>query len=343
MSIIKPYEETLNLSAVECFGDIRATILTKLRRRFENRCAGKMLVQRVLDDDSLQYSQIRCAKDRMDGSANVDVRFHAEAIAYGPGDILPNCRLDNVNKSQYLVFSHPHAIVNVRWRRELAGLKPGSQVALIIGRATYTPYKEQIVIEARMYNYPYTVPVILLNLSDASSREEISILQAALDRVKEQMAALEKAPTRIVQLLNDTYYPREETYADLKRRLPKSVQVKNLLTMTADYLAGKGEPKGREPTLIFRHPLVDKQTPDVWQMSVADWREREGELFVQPFRLEVRAETHPALALRELLRDLSNHLHVLQEMSTYFDSEQKIKEYDAIWLLYASSKRRPAS
>ncbi len=177
MYITKTIETTIDLfdSNDIYSADIDSVILNKLNARYKNVCYMGVLIQSV--DSIVRRSCIRMVDDRIDGSAYVDVEFIVTCIILVHGEILHNCRINEIKA--YSIFAE-HKIAIVKLQKESQDLiskilKIDQRIPFVVKQVRYTISENKISVVATPF-IPTVIESPYYVITDGLSEMEIEKL-----------------------------------------------------------------------------------------------------------------------------------------------------------------------
>lgn len=337
MRIVKIYETIINLTAVELFTNIDATVMDKLRKRYEGVCYKSSLIMKILEITKRDPPKL--AISRLDGSGDVNVQFTAEAIVYQEGDILVGCEVVRVERNNRIICKYANAVINLRGNRNLQSLKPGQLITVLVEGTHYTINHDKITITALPYAYPskFTIYFTTLNPKNISF-EQLQLIKDKLNDIDEEYKKYSQAPTRIVKVLNETYYPYKTPFS-AKQKLDKYLGLDDIYEIASQLVKSDKKTATTEIGLA-RHPFIDKSTPHVLTVGT--------ELLANPSSSDLlNAETYAITAVKEapgtvvltLLDDYLGYLRMVREAAELYQTEKLWNEHSNIWRIYDSMKR----
>jgi len=334
MKIIKDYETIINLSAIEMYSDIDKIILDKLRQRFENKCEKNSLIIKVLN--IVKRSKCNLSKSRLDGSADVNVQFRADAIIYNNDDILTGCEVQKIDRGSNILCKHEVAIINIKGNRNLHSLKTGQKITIKISSISYPKGYGKITIYGMPYSYSYKFMMYYTSLESIKLTDNIILLKNKLKDIDDELKIHNQLDKNSLKFFNNIFYPFKDSFDDKMSILKKSkIEILNMYDLASSLI--KPDTPQRDIYLI-RHTIIDKSTPFIISIIESDLKSGIVDILdPKLYEIEIVKE-NIFIVLYQFLNDYLSHLKIIREMTQIY-TESEIDTHNNIWNIYNKLKK----
>jgi len=332
MIIIKFDETLLNLSAKEMYSGpiLDVVIMDKLRAKFEGRCEKNVLILKILE--MTKRSGCIMSQNTLEGAGSVNIQFKAEAMVYNKGDILVGCEILKIERGGKIICIHEMAIVTIEGNRALQSLKPGQKISVIVDNSSYPYGKNKIMIYGIPYVYSFRFEIY--KLSAVVQNENLELISKKLHQIEEEIKL--QTNKKRLNYFNEVYYPFKISWEQYKKKADLGkVDIIDLIKFSKDVITGKFN----ENMAVFRHPLIDKSTTDLFAVKEADLHNLKSDLInTDTYGVTIVSEDASIVVLK-LLNEYLNHMRAMNELAILFNVDKDLESHNNVWNIYQKIKK----
>lgn len=340
MIIEKVIEDNVSLSTRELMSaNIQQVILDKLRYKYEGHCWENAYIIRVIE--IIKRSNIKMARDRLDGQGDTNAQFRVEAIIYPQGDVLTGCTINIINRYSNIVCEHEHAVVILKDNGYFLSPKVGQKITVMVQQSSYLTREEKVQI----YSSPYTLDKrqVLYRIPALTSitDDQIKLLEISLGRVKSARAALDivkKTSSESVKFFESTMYAYADTPDSILKKLKTpGYNLMDLESTARDMVSGKIKSIGKagEHLAYMRHPSTNMATSKIYELTKG-WESGVAKM------ITIKPQNVSDKSLIDLITDVLNehsiYLNMIASMSQIYDKVDMRKQHANIWESYTKQK-----
>jgi hypothetical protein len=343
MRIKKQYEIIVNLTAAETYsGDIDSIVMDKLRK-YEGKCLSSSMVEKITR--IIQRSMWTPAQNLADGSGNINVIFEAVAIIYTEGDIVTNCIVDNIERTEGrlgFICRTDHAAVHIRGNTNLRGIQPGQIIPIRVNTVRYSKGQQSITINATPYFQTMEFFLYKTDIDPSTvNQEDLEVLRNLLEQQAEAEKTLKEDEAKLVKFFQSTFHP----FKSDKIKSPAKFNNKSIVAEAKRLVdtIGKEVKSGSSVMYSIRHPQHTRDSVDFFHVSESDLKKEAGKTeLLNPkskiYRIKIVRENYARILIMYLEEHIS-YLRMIHEMTKIFNTEEKRKNHKNIWAIYDRLKR----
>ena len=312
MHITKEYEVVLNLTPKEIYQKKHDIIKAKLIDLYEGKCEKNTLIVKIL---SINYiSSIYISKTRINGEADVNVKFTADAVIHEPEEILVGCKYITTLDSGQILFDYPTAYINMGKSPNITNIKVNQLLTLKIRNVSYVKNDSKITVIAEPYSYSFNFIIY----KPIWKQTDQDIINTKLDLIKTEKQR--KINQNLFNFFDDIYY----MYKNIVVNKPESVKTLNFTEI---------EKIKEKDIYLIRHPYIKKSKPECFYILQQDFvKGIKGNLFIDKLAYSI-IELPIDLIIINMLNDYYNYIKMLNDMSEIY-KESEIDNYSNIWNMY---------
>ncbi len=318
MIIIKAVEVGLNIpNAIDVFSDIDGNLMSILRSEYENKCFRSCFVKSVIR--ILERSECMISQEGDTCHGKMNVRFEVEAIVYSAGELIHGCVVKNKDKGGIIIASTPHASIFMNTHLSTASIAVGQTISVRVGSSMYKYGSTSVSINAYPVSFSPAYNVYSIT-KDSFDADEMHIIHASLERVKEEEALAAEAKKKNLkgwEFFNKLLYSYKTDQSAPEKATPVS------MTETFSRNTGLTGHYARDPRI---HPT----TPNVYRYA------RSGDA-ADP-DASVRREISPVNAAIAMLENYASSLRSVRELMSTYNTEEMLASHKNIWLIYMRAK-----
>lgn len=323
MHIVKVLETRIDLHDINDMfcADYNKNILEKLKIQYVGRCFKSMLILDILK--IIRRSSPMSKNKVLDGSVYIDISFEVSGVVYEKEEIIHNCSIIQINDNGTMHAKSEHASIYIKNSKELADLlifKKMDKIPVIVVASRYQIYDTEISISA-VPLIPILKKSIIYKIVDHveyddSDKSDLSddlnkvIDLESIKKLESDLAKVSKNKT-IYNSFRKLLYP----FKDYKR--VKDGSVKNISV--------DGFSELNVGDLVYK-PIdyLDEKN----YLLLNDKHKVEGiELEIEKSELEIK-----------LFNEYYKNMKTLLEFCQTYDTADKVKELNKVWMLYNSLK-----
>lgn len=323
MIIKKVLETSLDLlDPVEIYNhDVESMIIKKLTKRYKNRCFQSIYILAI--NKIIRRSSIKMTRERLDGSARLDVQFEVEGIVLIEGNILHGCKVIEIHTN---AITAEHKYVGIKLQRDSSNqisqiLQIGQTIPVIVKKVRYIPNQSKISMIAVPY-VPSITPPLVYKITGELSKDEIEKIKMFIDQIDiEEKLHTEINTTKRYAFFQDLMYPykvnikyESSNQAERLGFKPVSFDIKQLTSISQGLLTYPSEDNRKNKRLFWSKK---QKVPDGVMV--------------------VTASVFPVVA--SYLNQYLQHLLSLRGFIDTYKTDESIKGLIAYWRLCKMSKQ----
>jgi hypothetical protein len=342
MRIKKQYEVIINLNAIETYsGDMDSIIMDKLRR-FEGKCLRSSMVEQV--QRIIKRSMWMPAQNLADGSGNINVIFEAIAVIYNEGDIITNCVVDNIERTEGrlgLICQTDHAAVHIRGNTNLRGVQAGQTIPIKVNTVRYSKGQQSITINATPYFQSMEFYLFKTDIDpSAANQEDLEVLKTLLEQQAEAQKNIKGSEPKLVKFFTETFHPFKNMG---KIKTPSKTAVKSIVDEAKRFVdtINKDAKSSSKVVYSVRHPQHTRESLDFFHMEEGFFKgdaPKTELLNPKAYQIKIVRENYAHILIAYLQEHIS-YLNMIYEMTQLYNTEDKRKKHKNIWAIYDRLKR----
>ena len=340
MHIKKQYELIVNLTATETFsGDIDKIVMDKLRK-YEGQCIRSSMIEQIIR--IIKRSSWIPAQNLADGSGNINVIFEAYAIIYNEGDIIADCVVHNIERTEGrmgLICQTDHAAVYIRGSTSLRGVQVGQTIPIRVNTVRYSKGQKSITINATPYFQSMKFYLFKTDIDpSAAKQEDVEVLRIMLEQQEEAQKNIQEADTKIVKFFTDIFHPFKG-----KIKSPAKFSDKSIIAEAKRLIESLGKEVKKNSKIVYsvRHPQHTRESLDFFHVEESFFKGENPKvelLNMKSYQIDILHVDYAKILISYLQEHIS-YLHMIYEMTRIYNTEDKRKKHNNIWAIYERLKR----
>lgn len=309
MSIVKYFEDRLNISAVEAQDkNIDSMLLRKLNNKFKGRCHKGSYITDVTD--IVKRSKLEVQKSLQDGAYSVSVFYKAKCVIIDKGTILANNIVEkNMSNIAFLKNNDMHCNISVSINATNRGLTKGFIVPVKIIAVDYTEQSTEINCNGDIFLYNKSA--IIYKVTGDVGEES----KKYFERIGEFTT-----PDKKSLQISELFYINSISWNDWKKNLQSGIKI-----IPIEHI--------KPNTIVCRHPYIEKTQNAVLEISEAAFKKLEGDMWSTKF-MEIKTIELPYnLVIADIINDYYNYNQFIKDISEVL-TPSTIEKQKSLWDIY---------
>lgn len=308
MIITKIYQTTLDIPSSLMYSDVDKTIIGLLELKFKNKCFKKSFI--ITIDRIINRTGIEISKQDLSANGYVDVVFEATAEVYDKGEIIPDCKIININKIG--IITGKTSICGIRMKNNNLHSLQKDQIIPIVVHDIIHQLGANPIISATPF-IP-TKQNEIYKIWDTNENHENLLIISQINKLESDIELLDKKKVNYFKNLIYPYLNKKKGEAEFKASNNKHNKwsIKNLKTEPINGIISYPSYLTLTPCIVKYDHFTEGSTPPI----VASSKEIEA-LFLKRYW---------------------NMLNLLYNMCVMYDNDQIMKSHSNIWSLYNKFK-----